>query len=272
MDASGRFSRNVALFGIRGQMKIEAQHVGIVGLGGLGSHVAQQVTYLGVPWQTHVDDDLVTTSSLNRVVTAVEGDPAATSKVDVAARMANAVASEVRIDSICAKLEDDMAQAALATCTSIFGCLDDDRARVGLIELCARHRIPFFDLATDTGSDESGPWYGGRVLFSGHGERCPSCMDLLDQGAMSRASMLAEQRVVDDRIYGIERSALDGTGPAVVALNGVVASLAVMEWMVWVTGLREPRGLLEYRGGVGTVFASADEPAPDCYYCGLWRT
>ena len=58
---------------------------------------------------------------------------------------------------------------------------------------------------------------------------------------------------------------------AVVSLNGVVASL-VMEWMVWVTGLREPRPLLEYRGGAGVVFANADPPAEGCYYCGLWKT
>ena len=39
--------------------------------------------------------------------------------------------------------------------------------------------------------------------------------------------------------------------PAVVGLNGVVSSLAVkMEWMVWTTGLRQPRALPEYRVGI----------------------
>lgn len=269
MDAE-RFSRNIALFGRAGQERIEAQCVGIVGLGGLGSHVAQQVTYLGVRVQVHVDDDFITKSSLNRVVTAESGDPDVVRKVEAAERLVRRVARDVELVPCPERFEHESAEAALAGCTSIFSCLDDDGARVGLVEFCTRHRIPYFDLATDTGAAPDGPWYGGRVLFSGEGERCPSCMDLLDQRAMTRAGMTDEQREEDDRIYGVERDALDGTGPAVVSLNGVVASLAVMEWMVWVTGLRDPRPLLEYRGIAGGVFLSSDSPRPGCYYCGLW--
>ena len=271
MIVEDRFSRNVALFGHAGQERISASVVGVVGLGGLGSHVAQQLVYLGVRDLTYVDHDRITTSSLNRVVTAVEDDASLTAKVDAAARLTHAVAVDAHIVALRARLEDAHAQKALARCTSIVGCLDSDTARIGLIDLCARNRIPFFDLATGTGAEEGIAWYGGRALFSGEGERCPSCMDLLDQRAMSLAAMDSAQRETDDRIYGVQRDALGGTGPAVVGLNGVVSSLAVMEWMVWTTGLRQPRALLEYRGANGAVFASSDEPAAGCYYCGLWR-
>lgn len=270
MSDDERFSRNIALLGHKGQNRIQEERVGIIGLGGLGSHVAQQLSYLGVGDLTYVDDDIVTLSSLNGVVTAVESDPGKTTKIDAAARMTGAASGSALVKTILVRLPAPDVLDALIRCTSIFGCLDDDLSRVALIELCAGNRTPFFDLATDTGSDESGPWYGGRVLFSGEGERCPSCMDLLDQQAMARAGMSDEQRDVDDRLYGVQRELLDATGPAVVSLNGVVASLAVTEWMVCITGLREPRSLLEYRGGAGVVFASADPPAEGCYYCGLW--
>jgi hypothetical protein len=266
-----RFSRNIALFGREGQRRIGRERVGVVGLGGLGSHVAQQLSYLGAGDLTYVDDDVVTPSSLNRVVTAVESDPGETAKIEAAARMTGAVARTAFVTTVRAKLQAGDALNALVRCTSIFGCLDDDLSRVALIELCARNRIPFFDLATDTGSDASGTWYGGRVLFSGEGDRCPSCMDLLDQQAMARAAMSDEQRDVDNRLYGVARDVLDATGPAVVSLNGIVASLGVMEWMVWITGLREPRPLLEYRGGAGVVFGNTDAPVEGCYYCGLWK-
>ena len=266
-----RFSRNIALFGREGQDKIEAERVGVVGLGGLGSHVVQQLTYLGVRWQAHVDDDFITHSSLNRVVTAHRSDPDVVRKVEAAERMARAVAADIQLATVAQKLETDEARSVLENCTSIFSCLDDDLARVALIEFSAQRRIPYFDLATDTGADANGAWYGGRVLFSGEGERCPACMDLLDQREMSRSSMTKEQRKTDDRIYGVKRDALEGTGPAVVSLNGVVASIGVMEWMVWVTGLRAPKPLLEYRGSAGGVFLNNDPPAAGCYYCGLWR-
>jgi hypothetical protein len=47
----------------------------------------------------------------------------------------------------------------------------------------------------------------------------------------------------------------------------VVASLAVTEFMVAVTGLRLPQRVLTYHGQTGKVTVSRDEPAPDCYYC-----
>ena len=97
-------------------------------------------------------------------------------------------------------------------------------------------------------------------------------MDLLDQESLARAAMSAVEVEVDQRIYGIQETDLLGYGPSVVSLNGVVASLAVMEWMVWVTGMRSPAPLLEYRGQQGTVFINNDKPRPDCFYCSLWPT
>jgi hypothetical protein len=83
--------------------------------------------------------------------------------------------------------------------------------------------------------------------------------------------MNPEQREADPRFYGVDRDALAGAGPAVVSINGVVASLAVTEFMVFVTGLRDPVGQLTYRADMGVVRASLDRPSPDCYYCtGLW--
>jgi hypothetical protein len=85
--------------------------------------------------------------------------------------------------------------------------------------------------------------------------------------------MTPEQREAHDRIYGIERNKLGDTGPMVVSLNGVVASLAVTEFMVFVTGMRAPAPQLIYRGEVPVVRRVVDEPAAGCYFCdGLWGT
>jgi hypothetical protein len=53
----------------------------------------------------------------------------------------------------------------------------------------------------------------------------------------------------------------------VVSLNGVVASLAVTEFMVFVTGMRAPAGQLIYRGETPVVRRVVDEPEPGCYFC-----
>lgn len=68
------------------------------------------------------------------------------------------------------------------------------------------------------------------------------------------------------------RELLGRTGPSVVSINGTIASLAVTEFMVAVTNLRDPRRLLNYKGSSGKVFASVDVPPADCYFCkGRWN-
>jgi hypothetical protein len=46
--------------------------------------------------------------------------------------------------------------------------------------------------------------------------------------------MSLEQRETHDRIYGLERSVVGQTEPMVVSVNGVIASFAVTEFMVFV--------------------------------------
>jgi hypothetical protein len=74
-----------------------------------------------------------------------------------------------------------------------------------------------------------------------------------------------------DAIYGVKRSLLAKTGPSIVSINGVVASLAVTEFVVSVTGIRKPRRNITYYGHLGKATDSTDEPHADCYYCNSIR-
>jgi molybdopterin-synthase adenylyltransferase len=267
-----RYSRNEALFGAEGQAKIAATKVMIVGLGGLGSHVAQQLAYLGVADFTLVDKGNVKISSLNRMIGAVEDDAAKKRpKVEVCARLVGQIQPEATITPFCGDVDDDQMSGLVAEADVVFGCLDRDLPRLKLTDLCAQFAHPLFDLATDTGEDEVSSWYGGRIILC-DGSRCLSCLDLLDQKEMARDSMGPGQRDADDAIYGIDVSALDATGPSVVSLNGVVASLAVTEFMVMVTGMRKPFPYLTYRGDLRPMLReNLDEPRENCPYCATYN-
>lgn len=266
-----RYSRNEALFGAGGQRKIEATSVAIIGLGGLGSYVTQQLAYLGVRDYGLVDYDVVTESSLNRLVGAVHADIAAgVKKVAVAERTIRAIKPEATINALDARIEAPEVEPLVAAADIVFGCVDRGLPRLRLTELCARYAKPLFDLASDTGGDGDESWYGGRVLFC-DGSRCVVCLNLLDQQEMARDSMSDDQRAAHDRIYGIARNALDATGPMVVSVNGAVASIAITEFMVLTTGMREPKAHLNYYADRQIIRAVADRPADDCYYCsGIW--
>ncbi|HMS80297.1 MAG TPA: SulP family inorganic anion transporter, partial [Burkholderiaceae bacterium] len=50
-----------------------------------------------------------------------------------------------------------------------------------------------------------------------------------------------------------------------------VASLAVVEFMLAVTGIRPANRLLRYRADIGTITRSSDPPLVGCYYCAALR-
>lgn len=268
MQDEERNDRQILLFGHKGQDRIGAMSVTVVGLGGLGSHVTQQLAYLGVKQYFLVDDDKVTKSSLNRLIGADPEDAIAQrSKVEVAGRMIRKILPGARTEEIRRRVEAHEARAAVQGADLVFGCLDSDASRLALADLCAQYKRPYFDLATDVSDSQGQLWYGGRVLFCEPGKRCLVCMGLLDQRELARASMTAEQLAEDGRLYSVPHAALSQAGPSVVSVNGVVASLAVTEFMVWASGLRTPWPYLIYRGDQGRVTLSTDKPSPDCYYC-----
>jgi molybdopterin/thiamine biosynthesis adenylyltransferase len=272
---SHRFSRNEGLFGAEGQALIAGAKVAIIGLGGLGSHVAQQLAYLGTQDFSLVDFDVVTESSLNRLVGATDADVAAeTKKIVVGERMVRAVSPNAIVERVDGKVIDAATEGAVARANVVFGCLDRDIHRLELNELCSRFAKDYFDLATDTsGGEEEAVIYGGRVVFC-DGSRCLVCLpEVLDQAQIAVDRMNPEMRDADRRIYGVDRDALATAGPSVVSINGVVASLSVTEFMVHVTGLRPAASQLTYRADRSIVRASVDQPNADCYYCSqLWGT
>ena len=271
MDES-RYSRNIALFGKEGQRKVAATTVAIVGLGGLGSHVAQQLAYLGVIRYELIDDDVVTESSLNRVIGALPQDVSSkTPKVKSAERLIRSIQPRADVsipEGRITRNSNDAAAESIRKADVVFGCLDREAPRLFLTDLCSDFMITYFDLATDTGGEDE-DWYGGRIVYC-DGTRCLSCLDLLDQRLIRLEQMTEDELETERRLYGLKGDLLGGTGPAIVSVNGVVASMAVTEFMAHVTGIRPPAPQLIYRADIPRVTLSKDNPRPGCPYCARW--
>jgi molybdopterin/thiamine biosynthesis adenylyltransferase len=271
MDDS-RYSRNIALFGEEGQRKITATRVVVAGLGGLGSHVVQQLAYLGVVQYGLIDDDVITESSLNRVVGALPRDvQAATPKVQSAERLIKSVQPAATVGVLEGRVTrspDDAAAELIRKAGVVFGCLDRESPRLFLTGLCSEFKVTYFDLATDTGGEDE-DWYGGRIVYC-DGSRCLSCLDLLDQRLIRLEQMTQAELDNERRIYGLSGDLLGGTGPAIVSVNGAVASMAVTEFMAHVTGIRPAVPQLVYRGDIPRVTMSRDTGRPGCPYCSKW--
>lgn len=262
-----RTDRNIRFFGKDGQERLRDAKVAVVGAGGLGSHVCQQLAYLGVGEIRPIDYEELDVTNLNRYVTAYAEDPVPGSrKVDLCERLIQRIDPTIVVGKVNAPLRSAEAFEAIQTADYVFGCVDNEGSRLILTELCSAYARPYFDLATEIIPGDE-PIYGGRVCVAWDGNGCLVCLDEIDlHEAQHDLANSAARRDVR-AIYGVVAEDLENKGPSVVSINGVIASLGVTEFMLMATGLREPRRLLTYRGHLGIIAANADKPNHDCYYC-----
>lgn len=260
-----RFDRNVRFFGEEGQRCLRENHVAIVGIGGLGTHVVQLLALLGVGQLSLIDHEELDRTNLNRYIGARHSDPIpGTPKVDIGERIVAEIDPSLKVHKHCAPLLSEEAFQAVIKSSCVFGCLDNEGMRLVLNELCAAYARPYFDLASEiTGVAE----FGGRICAATDGDGCVICRGILDINEAREDLARPSERRDREAIYGVRRDHLGNAGPSVVSINGIVASLAVTEFMLHATGIRKANGLTIYRGHTGKVTVSTDSPLPDCYYC-----
>ncbi|RQH06888.1 ThiF family adenylyltransferase [Bradyrhizobium sp. RP6] len=262
-DLPARYDRNIRLFGEEGQSKLRATNVAVIGVGGLGSPLVQHLALLGVSGITPVDDEELDETNRNRFVGARHDDPVPGSpKVELAARLVHEIDPTIRVTPVRASLISEEVFATVKQADWVFGCFDEDGPRAILNELCAAYAKSYIDLASDV--PEEGV-YGGRICVAWQGGGCLHCLDALDPRDVEAYLSTDAEKAGRAAIYGVPVEVVRETGPSVSPINGVAAALAATEFMVAVTGMREPQRLINYYGHVPKLTTA--KPKPDCYYC-----
>jgi hypothetical protein len=246
-----------------GHLRLRSARVAVVGVGGLGSHVVQQLGFLGVTNLALIDGDRIDETNLNRLVTAGPGDIDAY-KVDVLQRFVTTLHPGAEVRVVRQDLRSVEAFKEIKAADYLVGCIDNDGPRFLLNQLSAAYRKPYLDLGSDLGVDRTS--YGGRLVFVRPGEGCLWCRNLLNRQEVREWLETEEERYTRARSYGQEITPDAGGGPSVVSLNGVVASLGVMELMLEISGVRPAHAIRIYNGVYGTVSSPAD-PKPDRNNC-----
>jgi molybdopterin-synthase adenylyltransferase len=266
-----RYSRQIALFGAAGQQRLRDASVVLIGLSGLGSHLAQQLAYLGVRRYTLLDGNAVSNSSLNRLIGAT-GDDVGIRKAHVAARLIRNIqpAAEVRVRTEPVPLGLLDAGAAVGSATAVIAGLgnDEDTVRFILTELCSIAGVPYVDVAAGARRAGNDIVYGGRVVVAGPAAGCLFCRGELDR--RDGAHEAAREGQAGAASHRRRAAGACRSGASVVTINGVVASLAATEISCLISGLRSPCGMLTYRAHEGIVTRSGDLPARHCPYCDRW--
>ena len=239
---SETYDRQVRVFGKAGQEALSNCRVAILGLGGIGSLVAEYLARLGVGHLLLVDSDTIQGTNLSRVVGATTADVGKrTKKVEIARRVileANETA-EVRV------IADDVAKASVArqliSYDFLFLAADSMCARLVFNALVHQYLIPGVQLGSKVRCDDDGHLLDvmsvNRPVRPGRG--CLWCNHLIDPSLLAIEAKTDEERKA--QAYGT-----DEVNPSVISLNGVAAAHAVNDFMLDYLGLRPEPGLLQY--------------------------
>lgn len=256
------FDRQVRAFGADGQRALQRLRIAIVGLGGTGSLIAQQLVHLGVRDFILVDPDVIETTNLNRVANASHDD-VGLPKVHIAARYIQAVAKNATVTCIKGDIIQSSIARELSNADVIFGCTDSHGSRAVLQQVSYQYLIPCIDIGTTiTVANGQVKHVYGRVQLLSPGHACFSCSSLLDSNEVRRDMMTAFERQADPYIQGAREPA-----PAVMSLNGTVVSLAVTMLLSVIAGIPSNARHILYNAVNSALRNVRATPEPDCYIC-----
>ncbi|KLJ02047.1 tRNA threonylcarbamoyladenosine dehydratase [Luteimonas sp. FCS-9] len=141
-DARARFSGIERLYGQGALARLLQRHVAVVGLGGVGSWVAEALARSGVGTLTLIDADDLCVSNTNRQLPALEGQYGR-NKARVMAERCLAIHPRATVHA----LEDFVTPANLETLLGrgydlVIDACDSFRSKVELIAWCRRRKLP----------------------------------------------------------------------------------------------------------------------------------
>lgn len=261
------YDRNVRAFGGAIQSTLSQLQVAVVGCGGTGSAVVEQLVRLGVRNFLLFDPDTLSESNLTRVYGSFPAD-VGSYKVSVAA---NHIANIAPDASVCAEPSSITQQEVarkLLDADVIFGCTDDNAGRMVLSRLASFFLTPVIDCGVLLSGTQVGNLEGinGRITLLAPGAACLICRNRIDfERAAAEVLPDAERRQRQAEGYA---PALQGAEPAVVTYTTQVASTAVGELLERMIryGPEPPPTELLLRMHEREISPNTESPGPG-HYC-----
>jgi len=187
--------------------------VGLVGIGGGGSHFVQQCAHLGIGGYVLCDPDIIELTNTNRLVGGNLSDvDQAMPKVLIAERLIRGLQPHARIIAIKGSWQE--ATNHLKLCDVILGAPDSFLEREQLERFARRHLIPYIDIGMNVAHRPQLDDYliSGQIIVSLPGKACLRC-----------CNFITDERLAEEaKNYGDA-----GPRPQVVWSNGILASTAI---------------------------------------------
>lgn len=141
MIFEGRYVRNKKTLSDEDQHKLSNSCVAIIGCGGLGGHIAEQLARIGVGKLVLLDGDRFEVSNLNRQIMATELNIGHW-KVEATQERLKIINSEVDVEVVKGWFKEDTGPEHLQGVNLVCDALDSRDSRVMLERVCHRMDLP----------------------------------------------------------------------------------------------------------------------------------
>ncbi len=142
MDFARRFGGVSRLYGAAGLAKLQAAHICVVGIGGVGSWVAEALARNAVGTITLVDLDNIAESNVNRQLHALDGTfgQAKVTAMAVRIQLINPLAKVIEIENFVTP--ENINTMLNQPYNGIVDCIDDAKAKAAIAVFCRTNKIP----------------------------------------------------------------------------------------------------------------------------------
>jgi molybdopterin/thiamine biosynthesis adenylyltransferase len=194
-DSINKVKRLVSLFSIDSAEKLKRAKVGIVGLSGTGSPVAEILARAGIGSMVLVDPDVFTDSNLERIHGSRNDDIGTEiPKVLLAKRHIHSINPDCEVTAIKGFIPQNEIIERLFWCDIVIGCTDQQSSRVALTELSYRYLVPVIDVGVSMEGNDgriTGQVIQINRLFSD--DPCVYCRNLIDSQIVAQELMTEEE-------------------------------------------------------------------------------
>lgn len=253
----------------------QGQSIVVIGLGGLGSVIAENLIHTGFQTLHLIDPDQVESTNLNRIVGAYKTDAEAGNyKVHAVKRHLQNINPDSLVTTHATGVENAATHALMATADWIIVATDNHASRAMAQRLSLRYGVPLLNTGVNISVD-SGTMtdMSGEVILVRYGDGfCLNCLGRINSTRVAaeenRKSIVGEELV--KRGYVTGETVRE---PAVKTLNSIIGSLAVEQLLNQYTRRQEHQPVWVYENNAGPAIypdtGSLRERRTDCFSCGL---
>lgn len=283
------YDRQARLFGDVGQDILRRSKVGIIGLGGVGSLLAEYLGRLGVGRFVLIDPDSIEPSNLPRVVGARRqldalaflADPVrpawlralarrfARPKVAIARRVIRQANPAAQVEAVVGDVLDPRHAGRLLDCDYLFLAADTMRARLLFNAIVHQYLLPGVQVGAKVRADRA----TGSVIDV-HSIARPVTPDrgcLWCNGLISPAKLQEEGQGEQERQAQRYVEEAEIVAPSVITLNAAAAARAADDFLFYMTGLTQAgaeQGYIRFAPLRRQVWIDDPRKGADCPECG----